>query len=122
MSIIENVKLLGHLLKYKLTQSKYDLDYCPEGLDPDKFMSARNAVKQIDDSSTVISTGMAAHGRCSIFYWAVRNAFAKKGSPGKLNWITVSAQGGRGKAPGTLDELDLPGLIKEYNCCNVETA
>ena len=122
MGILENIKLFGHLLKYKLTQSKYDLDYCPDGLDPEKFMSAKNAVKQISDASTVISTGMAAHGRCSIFYWAVRNAFEKTGSPGKLNWITVSAQGGRGKAPGTIEELALPGLVKEYICGHVETA
>ncbi len=122
MSILENVKLFGQIIKYKLTESKYDLDYCPDGLDPGMFMSARDAVKCIDNGSTVISTGMAAHGRCSIFYWAVRNAYESNGYPGNLNWITVSAQGGRGKAPGTIEELALPGLLKEYVCGHVETA
>ena len=99
MDIIEKAKVLGQMIGYKLTQAKYDIDYCPSGLDPEKFISARQAVQQIQNSSTVMTTGMAAHGRCSLFYWAVRDLFNETGSPSNLRWVSVSAQGGRGDTP-----------------------
>ncbi len=122
MEWIETTKLVAHLAAYKLTQKRYDIDYKPEGLDPAKFISARQAVLLVDDNSTVISTGMASHARGAIFYWAFRDVYKKKKYPKNLTWITVSAQGGRGKAPGTIEELGIPGLLKEYICGHVETA
>lgn len=122
MEWIETTKLVAHLAAYKLTQSRYDIDYKPADLESDKFISARQAVLQIKDNSTVISTGMASHARGAIFYWAFRDVHKKKKYPKDLTWITVSAQGGRGKAPGTIEELGIPGLLKEYICGHVETA
>ncbi|MBU1169110.1 MAG: hypothetical protein KKD44_06040 [Proteobacteria bacterium] len=122
MKLIETTKLIGHLVKYKLTQKKYDIDYCPSDLGSEKFISARQAAMQIENNATVISTGMASHGRCAIFYWAVRDVFNQKKHPANLTWITVSAQGGRGKAPGTIEEIAIPGLIRKYICGHVETA
>ncbi|GAB6095603.1 hypothetical protein JCM14469_18550 [Desulfatiferula olefinivorans] len=122
MNLTETTKLIGKLVKYKLTQKVYDIDYRPAWLESEKFMSAREAVMRIDNNATVMSTGMASHGRCAIFYWAVRDVFKKTGGPANLTWITVSAQGGRGKAPGTIEDIAIPGLIREYICGHVETA
>lgn len=122
MDLIEITKLVAHLATYKITQKRYDIDYRPSGVKCDKFISAREAVHMINDDSTVISTGMASHARGAIFYWAFRDVFKKRKSPKNLTWITVSAQGGRGKAPGTIEDLAVPGLLKEYICGHVETA
>jgi propionate CoA-transferase len=122
MELIETTKLLAHLVGYKLTQKRYDIDYRPNDLDQGKFISARQAVLQIKEKDNVISTGMASHARGAIFYWAMRDVYKEKKRPMDLTWITVSAQGGRGKAPGTIEELAVPGLLKEYICGHVETA
>lgn len=122
MDLLETIKLLRQIIRYKLTQNSYDIDYRPSWIESDKFLSARQAVMQLKDNAAVISTGMASHGRCAIFYWAVRDIFKATGHPKDLTWITVSAQGGRGKAPGTIEELAVYGLIREYICGHVETA
>lgn len=122
MDLHETVKLLWHLIKYKLTQTKHDIDYRPQWIESEKFISARQAAMQIKDDAVVISTGMASHGRCSIFFWAIRDLYKKKKHPKNLTWITVSAQGGRGKIPGTIEDMALSGLISEYISGHVETA
>ena len=78
MEWIETTRLVGHLAKYKLTQKKYDSDYRPKWLESEKFISARKAVSMIGENANVISTGMASHGRCAIFYWALRDVYKKK--------------------------------------------
>ena len=118
----ETTRLIGHLVKYKLTQKRYNIDYRPTWLTSEKFVSARQAAQQVMANDTVISTGMASHARGAIFYWALRDVYKKTRQPSNLTWITVSAQGGRGKAPGTVEDLAIPGLLKEYICGHVETA
>lgn len=112
---------LIELLDYRLHWDEFPTNYKPDAKNP-KFLSAKEAVAKIPDNSVVYSSGFAANGRCSIFFRALREVFLEKGSPKNLTWISVSAQGGRGKAPGTIEELDVPGLLKEYICGHLETA
>lgn len=122
MTMLETMKTLGHLAAFKMTETRCDLSYCPSGLDPATFISASEAAQLIPDGATVITAGMAGHARCSIFFWAVKDAYLKKKSPSGLTWITVSAQGGRGRGPGTIEELAIPGLLSEYITGHVDTA
>jgi len=122
MNTLENIKTLYQVIAYRLTQNRYDLDYCPSGLNPKKFASVRDAIRQIENGSTIITAGMASHSRCSLFFNAVRDLFKKTGNPSNLRWISVSAQGGRGKEPGTIEELAEPGLLSEYITGHLETA
>jgi len=110
-SDVKVIRSILQLLYFRLTWKKHDLDYVPAINGSGKFMSARQAAKLIPDKACVISTGIAGNGRCSIFYWAVRDRFKKTGGPGDLTWISVAGMGGRGKAPGTVEELALPGLV-----------
>jgi propionate CoA-transferase len=121
MNMLETLKIFCHLATFKATQGRYDLTYCPSGLDPDLFVTASQAARCIPDGSTVISVGMGGHARCSIFFRAIRDAFVKGKTPSGLTWLTVSAQGGRGKFPGTVEELAEPGLLTEYISGHVET-
>jgi propionate CoA-transferase len=118
---MEYGKIILNFIRFKLTEKKYDPDYLPVNLDSSLFVTAAKAVSMIEDGDTVYSAGLAAHCRCSIFYYVLRDRFLRHGAPRNLTWITTAAHGGRGKAPGTLEELALPGLISEYISSHVET-
>lgn len=99
-----------HVLRWRLTWNRYDPDYVPPGLS-DRFISARAAAARVVDGATVVSTGMAGNHRASAFYWALRDRHRETGHPAGLTWCGVGALGARSKAPGTLEELDAPGLV-----------
>jgi propionate CoA-transferase len=114
-------RLLAHVVHWRLTWSRHDLDHRPAYLKNPKFVSARHAVATLPDDAVCFSSGMAGNGRCSIFFWALRDRFQRSGHPRNLTWITVGAQGGRGKAPGTLEEICLPGLLSRAVVGHLET-
>lgn len=121
MHLFEKARVIRQLVQWRLSWASRDLDHCPAGLG-DTFRSASDAVRLIEDRDVVLSCGLAANARCSIFYWAVRERFERTGHPRDLTWISVGAQGGRGRVPGTIEELALPGLIARYISGHVETA
>jgi propionate CoA-transferase len=75
----------------------------------------------IPDGATVISSGMAGNSRCSAFFWAIRERYQAEGRPRGLTWISVGGQGGRGKAPGTVEEVGVAGLLDCFISGHVET-
>lgn len=68
MNPITKAELLFHIIRWRLTWNRHNSNYKPEGLKNPKFMSAREAVNLINDGDCVISSGMAANARCSIFF------------------------------------------------------
>ena len=121
MNLLTKAYLVFHILRWRLSWDKHDLDYLPDGVDPKKFLSARQAAALIPDGATVMTCGMAASARCSIFYWAIKEAFARTGHPRDLTWLGVGAMGARGKVPGSIEDLNAPGIIKKYIGGHLET-
>lgn len=121
MNPLAKAQVLFHIARWRATWSRHDLDYLPEGLDNPMFMSARKAVEMIEDGSCCFSNGMAANARCQIYFWGIRERFDRTGHPRDLKWITIGAQGSRGKVPGTLEELGVPGLVKLWVGGHLET-
>ncbi|MCB9332306.1 MAG: hypothetical protein H6574_14585 [Lewinellaceae bacterium] len=121
MNLLERFRLILHILRWRLNWSKKDLDYLPASPVSSKFITARKAAALIPDGSTVFSNGLAGNARCSVFFWAIREHFKKTGAPKNLTWINVGAQGGRGKVPGTIEEVGLPGLMLRYIAGHLET-
>ena len=121
MNPIKMVKTAAELIQFRLTWDRRDTSYVPPGMDNPKFVSARRAVALINDGDCVINSGIAANARCSIFFWALAEQFAESGKPRGLTWVVNAGQGGRGKAPGTLEELDAPGLIMRFISGHLET-
>jgi len=121
MNLSSKAEILWHIAKWRMTWSRKDLDYCPSGLKNPRFMSARKAVELIHDGAVVFSNGMAANARTHIYFWAVRDCFDRTGHPRELTWITVGAQGSRGRVPGSLEELGVPGLVKVWIGGHLET-
>jgi propionate CoA-transferase len=122
MNYRDKAGLLAHLLRWRLRWERRNLDYHPGPGVSDRFMTVRDAVARIPDGATVITSGMAGNARCSAFFWAVRDRYRKEGSPSALTWLSVGAQGGRGRAPGTVEELAEKGLLARYVSGHVETA
>jgi propionate CoA-transferase len=122
MTLAEKMKTIVHLLRWRLNWSKKDLDFLPGEVVSSKFITARNAVSMIPDGSVCFSSGIAGSARCAVFFWAIREQFLKTGHPKDLTWINIAAQGGRGKVPGTVEEIGLPGLLKCYITGHLETA
>ena len=121
MNPLDKLTLLAYIARWRLTWDRRDLDYIPRGLSNRKFLTARQAADRIPDGANVISSGMAANTRCSIFFWAIRERFRRTGHPRDLTWIIVGAQGGRGRIPGTLEELGDEGLIRRFIGGHLET-
>lgn len=121
MNTLTRIRLLAHVAKWRLTWGRHDLDHRPRGVASPKFVSAREAAAMIADGAVCFSSGMAGNGRCSIFFWALRDRFQRTGHPRGLTWITVGAQGGRGRAPGTIEEMALPGLVRRLIAGHLET-
>lgn len=122
MTLVQKLGLIAHFLKWRLRWDRRDLDYLPAGPVSEKFMSVRDAVADIPDGAVVITSGMAGNARCSAFFWAVSERFLREGHPRGLSWLSVGAQGGRGRAPGTVEELAHRGLLKRYISGHIETA
>ena len=121
MNLLDRAELLAHILRWRLTWERRDTAYLPPEPLPDKFKSARAAVDMIPDGACVISCGIAASARCSIFFWALRERFEQSASPNGLTWISVGGQGGRGRIPGTVEEVGLDGLVTRYIAGHTET-
>jgi len=122
VNLLDKAKILAHIIRWRLTWDRRDTMYLsPEPLS-DKFKSARAAADMIPDSACVISCGISGNARCSIFFWAVRERFEQSGYPKGLTWISVGGQGGRGRAPGTVEEVGLDGLVTRYIAGHTETA
>ncbi len=122
MTLFEKAKTIAHLIYWRMNWNKKNLDLLPGENVSSKFITARQAASLIPDGSVCISSGIAGNARCSVFFWAIREQFQKTGHPQELTWINIAAQGGRGKVPGTVEEIGLEGLLKCYITGHHETA
>ena len=114
MNLLDRAALLAHILRWRLTWNRRDTAYLPPETLPGKFRTARAAADMIPDGARVVSCGIAANARCSILFWALRERFEQTGCPQGLTWIAVAGQGGRGRVPGTVEEVGVDGLVTHF--------
>lgn len=122
MNTLTRLQLLIQITKWRLTWNRKALDYKPEDISNPKFMTAMEAARLIPDKATVFSCGMAANARPSVWFWAIERLFRETGHPRGLTHIIVGAQGGRGKVPGTVEDLGKhEGLVTRFIAGHHET-
>lgn len=121
MRRIDRILLAARIVRWRLTWARRNLDYKPRGKLDSRFITAREAARLVPDGACCLSTGMAGNARCSTLFWAIRETFQAEGRPRNLSWIAVGGQGGRGRAPGTVEELGLKGLVTRFISGHVET-
>jgi len=123
VNFITSIKLLSHILKWRFTWNRKNLDFKAAGTNNHKFMSAMEAIKLIPDGATVFSSGLGGNTRCSVWFWATERSFRETGHPRNLTHINIGAQGGRGKVPGTIEEIAKnKGCVTRYIAGHLETA
>lgn len=121
MTLADKVALLAKVIHWRLTWGRHDSEY-RSGIKNPKFVTAREAMALVPDGAVCISSGMAGNARCSIQYWALKERWLREGRPRGLTWIAVGGQGGRGRAPGTIEEIAIPGLLSRGIMGHIETA
>ncbi|HOZ49234.1 MAG TPA: CoA-transferase [Candidatus Hydrogenedentes bacterium] len=121
MNTFQKAYYLGIMTKVALTWHRHDCSYACRVEGHPKFMSAQEAAKRIPDGAVLATSGLAANQRPLILYWAIRESFEQTGHPCQLTVMGTGGQGGRGKVPGTIEELGLPGLCTRLIAGHVET-
>jgi propionate CoA-transferase len=84
-------------------------------------MSPYAAAGLIADDASVAVSGLGGNQRASIVFWAIRERFAKTGHPANLTVMNLGGHGGRGRAPGTLEEIGCRGLCGRLITGHFET-
>ncbi len=112
MNLITKLSMFAHVMRWRLNWEKYDLHYPVPVKDNPKFMTPWDAAQLIPDGAVIGTSGMGGNQRPAILYWAVRDRFKAEGHPRDITLIGVGGQGGRGRVPGTAEELAIEGLLK----------
>ncbi len=121
MNLFTKANLFYNFIKWRLTWDKRDTHYRYTVPGNPRFMGPRDAVKLIKNGSVVGLSGLAANHRPSIIYWAIRELFEETGAPRDLTLVTLGGIGGRGRVPGTLEELGQDGLCTRLITGHTET-
>jgi propionate CoA-transferase len=121
MNWLSKAATVGQLARWGVSWMCRSVDYPSPVPENPRFMSAREAVQLIDDGDVVATSGLGGNQRASILYWAIRQAFEAHGHPADLTVMNLGGCGGRGVAPGTLEELGRPGLCTRLITGHLET-
>lgn len=84
-------------------------------------MTPWQAAGIIEDGAIVGTSGIGGNQRCAIMYWAMQERYLAEKHPCDLTVVCVGGQGGRGKVPGSLEELGVEGLNTRLITGHTET-
>jgi len=121
MNIFTKTKTIYDFIKWRVTWDWRNTHYRYTVPGNPRFMGPRDAVKLIRDGAVVGLTGLGANMRASIMYWAMREVFQETGHPRGLTLLCPGGFGGRGRVPGTPEELGLDGLCTRLFTGHTET-
>lgn len=121
MNFVTKAYLAQHLIRWRLTWAKRDTRRRYSANGNSKFMSAREAVGLIRDGDVIATSGIAGNQRVAIMYWAIRELFDETKHPANLTLTCTGGQGGRGKVPGSMEELGVEGLCVRHVAGHQET-
>lgn len=121
MNILTKVWLTYKFLHWRFTWDRRNTHYRFTVPDNPRFMSPRDAIRLIKDGAVVGITGLGANMRASILYWATRELFQETGHPRNLTFLAPGGFGGRGRVPGTPEEMGIEGLCSRFFTGHTET-
>lgn len=121
MNLLTELAIKAHIVKWRLTWNRRDLDHPSPAPENPRFCTARQAAARIPDGAVLATSGLGGNQRSSLMYWAIRDRYEATRHPAGLTVVCVGGQGGRGKVPGTLEELALPGLATRLFTGHAET-
>lgn len=114
-------RLLAQILRATMTWRFHDTRRPSPVPENPRFMSAHAAADLVRDGDVLAVSGLGGNQRASIVFWAIREAFESTGHPADLTLVNLGGHGGRGRAPGTLEELGRRGLCRRLITGHFET-
>lgn len=120
-SVWDRAGLIAALANELVTWLWHDTRYPTPVPENPRFMSPRCAAGLIGDGDVLAVSGLGGNQRASILFWAIRERFAESGHPAGLTVVNLGGHGGRGRAPGTLEELGQAGLCRRLITGHFET-
>ncbi len=121
MNFVTKAYLMQHLIWWRLTWARRNTKRRHLVAGNPKFMGARDAVALIRDGDVIATSGIAGNQRASILYWAISEVFDETKHPANLTLLCTGGQGGRGKVPGSMEELGVEGLCTRHVAGHQET-
>jgi len=123
MRTLKKLGLVTALAKWRLTWNRIDTSVNFTVPGNPKFMGPKDAVKKfLGKSGLVVATsGLAANGSAGLIYRAIAELYREKEIPGGLTFMASGGIGGRGRVPGTLDEVGIEGLCTRFITGHIET-
>ena len=121
LNIFLKACLLQHIIRWRLTWNNRNTKYPSPVPDNPKFKSPWDTASLIPDGAVITTAGMGGNMRPSILYWAIREVYEATGHPKGCTVVNTGGQGGRGLAPGTLEEIGQAGLTTRLIAGHVET-
>ena len=115
------LKLLSGIIRWRLAWDKRNTHYRFTVPGNPKFMGPREAIALIKDGDMVTISGLGGNQHATIMYWTILELFEETGHPSDLTVLSIGGQGGRGKVPGTIDELGREGLCTQFITGHMET-
>jgi len=120
-TLAREAEALGRLARWALAMRRRDTRRPSPVPENPKFASAREAVARIPDGAVVAVSGLGVQQRASLLFAALREAFEETGHPRGLTLVNVGGHGGRGRLPGSIEELARPGLCTRLVSSHFET-
>jgi propionate CoA-transferase len=121
VKLSRKIAILSTIIRWRLTWDKRDIDFAKGKPDNPLFQTAREAVSAIPDGAVIAVSGLGGNQHATILHWALKDVFDATGSPSNLTVIAIGGQGGRGKVPGTVDEVGVKGLCTRFITGHYET-
>jgi propionate CoA-transferase len=121
MRLSRKLSLLRKIVRWRLGWNKRDNNYAKGKPDDPLFMTPVEAVDLISNGHTVAVSGLGGNQHTTPMYWAIHDAYQEKNEPKDLTVICIGGQGGRGKVPGTVDQLGVKGLCTRFVTGHMET-
>ncbi len=121
MNILTKTWLLYRIAKFLVVRNFHNTRYRFTVPGNPKFMGVRDAITMIPDGAVIGVSGLGANQWASMPYFAIRELFQETGHPRDLTVVCIGGQGSRGRSPGSLEELGLPGLCTRFFTGHFET-
>jgi propionate CoA-transferase len=121
MNFLTKAALLAHIARWRFNWYRFNTHYpAPPGCSG-KFLSPIDAAGLIRDGDFIAVSGLGSSQWVSILYHAICERFAKTGHPAGITAMAIGGMGGRGKVPGSIDELARDGLCTRFFTGHAET-
>jgi propionate CoA-transferase len=121
MNLFTKASLVLHVLRWRRSWDKRDTHFRFTVPGNPKFMGSRDAVQLIRDGDVIATSGIAGNQPIAILYWAIREVYEETSHPANLTLFCTGGQGGRGKVPGSMEELGKEGLCTRLITGHQET-